>query len=42
MDDKWRKGGQEEIIMARVKRRMKVSSNIAEGARRRMTCVLGV
>lgn len=42
VDDKWRKGGQEEIIMARVKRKMKVSSNIAESVRQRMTCVLGV
>lgn len=42
VDDKWRKGSQEEIMMARVKRKMKVSSNIAERVRQRMTCVLGV
>lgn len=29
-------------MMARVKRKMKVSSNIAERVRQRMTCVLGV
>jgi hypothetical protein len=33
---------QEGIVMARVNRKMKVSSNIAESTRQRMTCVLGV
>lgn len=39
----WRKDGdQEGVIMARVNRKMNVSSNIAESMRQRMRCVLGV
>lgn len=39
----WRKDGdQEGVIMARVNRKMNVSSNIAESTRQRMRCVLGV
>ena len=39
----WRKDGEQEgVIMARVNRKMNVSSNIAESARQRVRCVLGV
>jgi len=43
VDSEWRKDGdQEGVMMARVKRKMNVSSNIAESTRQRMRCVLGV
>lgn len=38
----WKNGDQEGVIMARVNRKMNVSSNIAESMRQRMRCVLGV
>ena len=43
VDSEWRKDGdQEGVMMARVNRKMNVSSNIAESTRQRMRCVLGV
>lgn len=43
MGSEWRKDGdQEGVIMARVNRKMNVSSNIAGSTRQRMRCVLGV
>lgn len=37
-----RNGDQEGVIMARVNRKMNMSSNIAESMRQRMRCVLGI